>query len=130
MACTPGDPCYNAYYHPNENSGCFPCEITANLVIYNGPNLPCSGIQTGDNLDCALAKIDDVLCNGVVGLNGTAGTSGITGSSGRSGTNGTSATSGTTGPSGSSGTAGTSGITGTSGTSSNGSSGTCGTRRP
>ena len=80
MACNPGDPCYNAYYHPNENCNSLPCATTANLVIYNGPNLPCSGIHTGDNLDCALSKIDDALCNGVVGLNGNSGTSGYSGS--------------------------------------------------
>ncbi len=37
MACNPGDPCYNAYYHPNENCGSVPCETTADHVIYNGP---------------------------------------------------------------------------------------------
>mgnify|MGYP000309236820 FL=1 len=74
MACNPGDPCYNAYYHPNENCNSLPCATTANLVIYNGPNLPYTGIQTGQNLDCALSLIDDAFSNGVVGLNGTSGT--------------------------------------------------------
>jgi hypothetical protein len=79
MACNPGDPCYNAYYQPSQNCGSLLCETTAAHVIYNGPNLPCSGIHTGDNLDCALSKIDDALCNGVVGINGTSGTSGSSG---------------------------------------------------
>ena len=48
MACNPGDPCYNAYYQPSENCGSLPCETTADHVIYNGPNLPISGIQTGE----------------------------------------------------------------------------------
>ena len=114
MACNPGDPCYNAYYQPSQNCGSFPCETTADRVIYNGPNLPYTGIHTGQNLDCALSLIDDAFSNGVVGINGTSGTSG---SSGRTGTAGTSGSSGATGPGGSSGTSGSSGASGAAGSS-------------
>jgi hypothetical protein len=127
MACNPGDPCYNAYYHPNQTSGCSPCETTADHVIYNGPNLPNSGIQTGDNLDCALSKIDDAFSAGVVGLNGTSGTSGSSGSSGKTGTSGVNGSGGTSGNNGTSGSSGSSGKDGSSGVSSNGTSGTNGT---
>lgn len=31
-------------------------------VYYTGPNLPCSGVRTGDNFTDALQKIDTKLC--------------------------------------------------------------------
>jgi hypothetical protein len=38
-----------------------PC-ITAGQVIYTGPNLSCTGIQTNYNLTVALQKIDEKIC--------------------------------------------------------------------
>lgn len=34
-------------------------------VIYGGPNLPCSGILTGDNFETVLSKIDQAVCASV-----------------------------------------------------------------
>lgn len=47
-------PCYS--------SDCGGSEISASCVIYNGGNLTCSGIDTGDNLETALQKIDTQIC--------------------------------------------------------------------
>jgi hypothetical protein len=58
MACLPGTPCYNAYYHPSENCGCSECVITSNNVTYSGPNLPNTDIVTGECLTTSLQKID------------------------------------------------------------------------
>lgn len=66
MACVPGTPCFentvNAYYPQNCNNGAFagyPIPTTA--VVYNGPNLSNTGVDTGDNLTIALQKIDNSL---------------------------------------------------------------------
>ena len=66
MPCLPGMPCYNAYRiaYPfscggNYNSLC----LTSDKIIYNGPNLACTGIQSQDNLEVALQKIDNRLCS-------------------------------------------------------------------
>lgn len=66
MACVPGTPCFentvNAYYPQQCNNGGFagyPIPTTA--VVYNGPNLSNTGVDTGDNLTIALQKIDNAL---------------------------------------------------------------------
>lgn len=66
MSCLPGMPCYNGpvvrmVFPP----GCdpFPIEVTSQQVQYDGPNLPCTGVQTGDNLNTALEKIDTKICS-------------------------------------------------------------------
>ncbi len=41
-------------------NGCDP--IKTDNVIYSGPNLPCSTINTNDSLTLALQKIDDIIC--------------------------------------------------------------------
>lgn len=62
MACLPGSPCYNAYYHPEDlNCGCNECIITSDKVIYIGPNLPNTGIKNRDLLTSALQTIDSKL---------------------------------------------------------------------
>ena len=43
--------------HPCNNPG----KQSANLV-YSGPNLPCTGIQTCDDLSVVIQKIDEQLC--------------------------------------------------------------------
>jgi hypothetical protein len=51
--------CYEAYYHPT-NCGCGEC-ISSTNVLYIGPNLPNSGVNTNDSITVALEKIDNKL---------------------------------------------------------------------
>jgi hypothetical protein len=97
-----------------------PCPVILNAlcVHYEGANLVYTGINTNDDLQLALQKIDAAIGAIAVGTSGTSGTSGV----GTAGTSGTSGSSGTSGAVGSTGTSGTSGVNGTSGTS--GTSGT------
>ena len=57
LNCLPGTPCYDAYYHP-PGERCYTDSIN---VIYYGPNLPNTGINTGNNLNLILQKIDNKL---------------------------------------------------------------------
>jgi hypothetical protein len=50
----PGNPC--------ENNDCGGASTNASCVIYNGPTLSCSGIETLDNVEAALQKIDEQIC--------------------------------------------------------------------
>lgn len=67
MSCLPGMPCFNSpvvkiVYPP----GCDPTPVPiigSDQVNYNGPNLPCTGIQTGNCLNTVLQKIDDKICS-------------------------------------------------------------------
>jgi hypothetical protein len=62
MACLPGMPCYDQTAFPlqNSSSDCNSCcPVESNRVIYEGPNLPQSGINTGDCLTLAIEKIDE-----------------------------------------------------------------------
>ena len=103
-----------------------PVILDSTCVFYEGPNLICSGVNTNDNLETIIEKLNDAICgSGLYGTSGTSGSSGSSGVSGSSGITGTSGTSGLTGSSGTSGKTGTSGTTGTSGSS--GKSGTSGT---
>lgn len=66
MACVPGTPCFentvNAYYPQQCNNGAFAgYPIPTSAVQYNGPDLPNSGIDTGDILTLALQKLDNAL---------------------------------------------------------------------
>lgn len=66
MACVPGTPCYpvqvNTVYPKKCNNGWFAgYPINTNLICYNGPNLPNTGVITGDNLNVVLEKIDQEL---------------------------------------------------------------------
>ena len=66
MSCLPGMPCYDAYRIAFPFSCENPCEplcFTSDRIIYNGPNLACTGIQSQDNLEVALQKIDDRMCS-------------------------------------------------------------------
>lgn len=67
MSCLPGSPCYNSN-HTTYPRGCGidPCkayQTGSDLVKYNGPNLPCTGINTCETLTLALEKIDNAICN-------------------------------------------------------------------
>jgi hypothetical protein len=66
MACVPGTPCFentvNAYYPQQCNNGAFAgYPIPTSAVQYNGPDLPNSGIDTGDILTLALQKLDNAI---------------------------------------------------------------------
>jgi hypothetical protein len=61
LNCLPGTPCYDAYYHPSGNCGCSPCIVDTANVIYYGPNLPNSGVNTDDPLNTVLQKLDNAL---------------------------------------------------------------------
>jgi len=50
----PGSPCIQ--------TDCGGASTNAACVIYNGANLECSGIETLDNLEVALQKIDEQIC--------------------------------------------------------------------
>jgi len=67
MSCLPGMPCYNAYRiaYPFSCGGGYNNSLclTSDKIIYNGPNLACTGIQSQDNLEIALQKIDDRMCS-------------------------------------------------------------------
>lgn len=70
MSCLPGTPCYTSTINTIGGipGGCNldPCNTTilgTNAVFYVGPNLPCSGINSCDNMSLALQKIDAVICN-------------------------------------------------------------------
>jgi len=55
MSCLPGMDCWEAYYyHP-------PGVPNSNTVLYVGPNLPNSGVNTNNSLTIALEKIDEKL---------------------------------------------------------------------
>lgn len=48
---------------PCNSAGCTDCQqADASCVFYTGTPGPCSGIQTNDNLEVALQKIDEKLC--------------------------------------------------------------------
>lgn len=66
MACVPGSPCnpvvVNSVYPKKCNNGWFAgYPIPTNLICYNGPNLPNTGVNTDDNLNLVLEKIDNEL---------------------------------------------------------------------
>lgn len=66
MACVPGTPCFentsNAYYPQNCNNGWFAgYPIPTSSIQYNGPNLPNSGVDTGDGMNVAMQKLDNAL---------------------------------------------------------------------
>jgi len=66
MSCLPGMPCYDdlriAFPFMNMGDCQTPCNVSAR-IIYNGPNLPCTGIQSTDSLEVALQKIDQRMCS-------------------------------------------------------------------
>jgi len=66
MACVPGTPCFentvNAYYPQNCDNGWFAgYPIPTSSIQYNGPNLPNSGVDTGDGMNVAMQKLDNAL---------------------------------------------------------------------
>lgn len=50
---------------PGCNGSCDPCSASpaqSDNMIYSGPNLPCTGIQTCDTITAAIQKIDAKIC--------------------------------------------------------------------
>ena len=47
---------------PCREDSCHANPSQSDRIIYNGPNLPCTGIRNCDNLTCALEKIDEQIC--------------------------------------------------------------------
>jgi hypothetical protein len=84
------------------STGECPVILDAQCVFYEGANLVCTGINTNDNLQTVIQKLDQKVCEalGGTGTSGTAGTSGSSGSSGSSGERGLPGTHGTSGTSG------------------------------
>jgi len=67
MSCYPGTPCYNSNntIFPR-GCGIDPChahKTNTDLTFYSGPNLPCTGINTCDDVTLSLEKIDSVICD-------------------------------------------------------------------
>jgi len=67
MACVPGMPCYsitNVVFPKKCNNGwkIDSLELDTDNIVYNGPNLPCTGINFQDTLTCVIDKINDLLC--------------------------------------------------------------------
>lgn len=68
MSCSSGNPCFGTGgcgcasdpCNPNNSVGC-------ETVIYSGPNLPCSGIESCDTLCIALQKLDNTICETLSG---------------------------------------------------------------
>lgn len=63
MACVDCQPdnvnLNDSLWSPSNNCG---CPDTNDCNKYNGPDLPCSGIETGDTYQDALAKLDQAVC--------------------------------------------------------------------
>jgi hypothetical protein len=51
--CGSTDPCANPASNPS---------VQSSNLIYTGPNLPCTGIDTNDTLSTVIQKIEEILC--------------------------------------------------------------------
>lgn len=67
MSCLPGMPCYEELVvkivYPKNCDPCLHFKFPSSKINYDGVNLPCTGIQTGDCLNIALSKIDNTICS-------------------------------------------------------------------
>jgi len=61
QSCPP-DPCVDPCYVPGRRS---------EDLAYNGPDLPCTGIETCDTLSVVIQKIESAICNVKCGMIGT-----------------------------------------------------------
>ena len=65
MSCLPGMPCYGPEIYAFYPKGCcnesLVCPVNSDIIIYSGPNLPNTVINTNDSLTVALQKIDVAL---------------------------------------------------------------------
>lgn len=67
MSCLPEMPCYGGgnISPTGTNCGADPCDNklkTSDLIKYIGPNLPCTGIETCDDLTTILQKLELAIC--------------------------------------------------------------------
>lgn len=51
-----------AHLNGHCGNGCNDDPITTDGVIYSGPNLPCTGINTCDDITIAFQKMDEIIC--------------------------------------------------------------------
>lgn len=66
MNCLPGTPCYqnDVIVYTTYPKGCndpIKLPLSSDKIIYTGPNLPYTGIQTNDDLSESLQKVDNLL---------------------------------------------------------------------
>jgi len=67
MSCLPGTPCYQneVVVYTKYPAGCgndpIKLPLGSDYIIYTGPNLPYTGIQTNDDLTESIQKIDNLL---------------------------------------------------------------------
>jgi hypothetical protein len=67
MSCLPTSPCFTggSIVPSGTNCGADPCDTKlkiSNLIKYVGPNLPCTGIDTCDDLTTILQKLELAIC--------------------------------------------------------------------
>ena len=67
MSCLPGMPCYGGYSDPSftgcgGDDPCNPKIVKSDDIRYTGPNLPCTGINTCEDLTTVLQMIDEKIC--------------------------------------------------------------------
>jgi len=60
---------FKGFAHPKEDNDdedencCIAKPIDSIRIIYDGPNLPCTGVRTCDDITLALQKIDVQICS-------------------------------------------------------------------
>ena len=59
---------FKGFAHPKEDGDedencCIAKPIDSTRIIYDGPNLPCTGVRTCDDITLALQKIDVQICS-------------------------------------------------------------------
>lgn len=54
---------YNSQCNDCTSTDCASGTLSSKCVIYRGPNLTCSGINTDDSLEASLQKIDEQICS-------------------------------------------------------------------
>lgn len=67
MSCLPTNPCFTggSIVPSGTNCGADPCDTKlkiSNLIKYVGPDLPCTGIDTCDDLTTVIQKIEEAIC--------------------------------------------------------------------
>jgi len=67
MPCQDCNDNYPLNFTPLNIGGCDGCGdcMSTKGFCYNGPNLDCSGIETGDSLDVAFSKLDEQMCSAI-----------------------------------------------------------------
>ena len=66
MSCTNCNPnnIFTGSFNQIPSSNCCDSQFTSstNSVVYDGPNLPCTLVQTGESLNTVLSKFDAIIC--------------------------------------------------------------------